>query len=48
MKLTVAAQFRSRGKETDPEKVEQYKHDAIRGLSNYFLYAQLDQSKKKS
>lgn len=43
---TVRAQFRKHQGETDPDKIEQYKADAIRALSNYLLTQQAQKDPK--
>jgi len=38
MRLMVGGEFRRHKDETDPEKIEELRFNAIRGLSNYLLF----------
>ncbi len=38
LRQTVRMQFKAHAKETDPTKIEAYKSDAVRALSNYMVY----------
>ena len=39
-------QFKSRALEEDPTKIEAYKSDAVRALSNYMVYKSAQSDKK--
>lgn len=38
LRQTVRMQFKSHAKEEDPNKIETFKSDAVRALSNYMVY----------
>lgn len=38
LRQTVRMQFKAHAKEKDPSKIEAYKSDAVRALSNYMVY----------
>ncbi|VEU39107.1 unnamed protein product [Pseudo-nitzschia multistriata] len=50
LRQTVRTQFKVHAKEKDPTKIEAYKSDAIRALSNYMVYqsAQKDAQLQKA
>ena len=38
LRQTVRMQFKAHAQEKDPSKIEAYKSDAVRALSNYMVY----------
>eukprot|EP00536_Pseudo-nitzschia_multiseries_P014727 jgi/Psemu1/327641/estExt_fgenesh1_pg.C_7610001 len=50
LRQSVRMQFKAHAKEEDPTKIEAYKADAVRALSNYMVYqsAQKDSHLKKA
>eukprot|EP01025_Chloroclados_australasicus_P064954 TRINITY_DN8773_c0_g1_i3.p3 TRINITY_DN8773_c0_g1~~TRINITY_DN8773_c0_g1_i3.p3 ORF type:complete len:119 (-),score=7.49 TRINITY_DN8773_c0_g1_i3:307-630(-) len=47
-KLMVRQAFKAHKHETDPEKIQEYKQDAIRGLSNYWFHVAGEFAEKKA